>query len=280
MNTHMNSVSCHSDYLLGSSDAEQERLIRQAMRLAPSTERFFRDAGIGPGQRVLELGSGVGDVAMLAARLVGSSGEVVGIECDARSINRARARAAAAGLRNVSFLKADISHFLPNSRFDAAVGRYILQFLPAPVATLRSLVKSVKPGGIVAFQEVSFAPFIALSVNLPLWSALVSLHHQVAIRCGVNTEMGPALHRAFRDAGLPAPTMHLEIELGDDSDFARNISDATMSILPQLKRFDLSVEELGDLGTLQQRLQEEVAAANVAVPWLPLVGARCRTPSW
>ena len=66
-----------ADYPLGNTDAEHERLIRQAARVAPITERFFREAGIGLGQRVLDLGSGVGDVAMLAARLVGPSGEVV-----------------------------------------------------------------------------------------------------------------------------------------------------------------------------------------------------------
>src|SRR6266404_4235403 len=47
-------------YALGSTDAEQARLIRQAALLAPFTERFFRGAGIGPGQRVLDIGSGVG----------------------------------------------------------------------------------------------------------------------------------------------------------------------------------------------------------------------------
>jgi ubiquinone/menaquinone biosynthesis C-methylase UbiE len=41
------------------------------MRLEPLTERLFREAGIGAGQRVLDVGFGVGDVAMLAARLVG-----------------------------------------------------------------------------------------------------------------------------------------------------------------------------------------------------------------
>ena len=66
-----------SDYLLGSSDREHERLIRQAVRIAPLTERLLREAGIGPGQRVLDVGSSVGDVAMLAARLVGSAEEVV-----------------------------------------------------------------------------------------------------------------------------------------------------------------------------------------------------------
>jgi ubiquinone/menaquinone biosynthesis C-methylase UbiE len=265
------------NYLLGNSDAEHERLIRQANRLAPSTERFFREAGIGPRQRVLDLGSGVGDVAMLVARLVGPSGEVVGIERDHRAINRARTRAAAVGLHNVEFVETDIAHFLTGSRFDATVGRYILQFLPDPVATLRAVAQRVHPGGIIAFQEVSFAPFIALFAHLPLWSTVVSLHHEVAVRVGVNTEMGPALHNIFRDAGLPTPRMRLEMELGHDPDFARNVSDATLSIWPQIEKLDLQVQRLGDLTTLQQRLQDEIAGSNTVVPWLPLVGAWCRT---
>ena len=267
----------HDNYLLGNSDAEHERLIRQANRLASSTERFFREAGIGPGQRVLDLGSGVGDVAMLVARLVGPSGEVVGIERDYRSINRARTRAAAVGLHNLEFVETDIAHFSTDSRFDAAVGRYILQFLPDPVATLGSLAQRVHSGGIIAFQEVSFAPFIALFTHLPLWSTVVSLHHEVAVRVGVNTEMGPALHKIFRDAGLPTPQMRLEMELGNDSDFTRNLSDATLSIWPQIEKLNLHAEGLGDLRTLQQRLQDEMAASNTVVPWLPLVGAWCRT---
>src|SRR6266481_4888988 len=96
-----------SPYALGSTDAEHERLIRQAAGLAPLTERLFREAGIGPGQRVLDIGSGVGDVAVLAARLVGPSGEVMGVERDSRSIARARARVAKAGVHNVSFIQSD-----------------------------------------------------------------------------------------------------------------------------------------------------------------------------
>ena len=67
-----------SSYALGNTDAEHDRLIRQAAYLAPVTERLFREAGIGPGHRVLELGSGVGDVAMLVAGLVGPTGQVIG----------------------------------------------------------------------------------------------------------------------------------------------------------------------------------------------------------
>jgi ubiquinone/menaquinone biosynthesis C-methylase UbiE len=267
------------DYILGSSDTEHERLIQQARRLAPVTEGFFCEAGIGLGQRVLDLGSGVGDVAMLAALLVGPSGEVVAIERDVRSVNRARARAAEAGLHNIKFAETDIAHFSTDASFDAAVGRYILQFLPDPVATLRSLAQRVRPGGAIAFQECSFTPFLALSRHLPLWSACVSLLHEAAVRYGVNVEMGPALHKAFQDAGLPKPNMRLVMELGHDPEFTRWLSDGVRSgVSPHAEKLNLSLEELGDLDTLQQRLLEEVASSNTVVPWIPLVGAWCRTP--
>src|SRR4029077_2636650 len=108
-----------ADYPLGNTDAEYERLIRQAARVAPITERFFREAGIGLGQRVLDLGSGVGDVAMLVARLVGPSGEVVAIERDPRSIAKARARVTEAGLQNVSFTESDVGEIRDGKPFDA-----------------------------------------------------------------------------------------------------------------------------------------------------------------
>lgn len=164
----------------------------------------------GPGLRVLDVGSGVGDVAMLAARLVGHSGEVVGIEHDPRSIARARSRVANAGLHNVSFLQGDVSQPKSAGLFDATVGRFILQFVPDPVFALRHLAQLVRPGGVVAFQEVSYAPLLALSTHTPLWSACVSVARETILRSGANPEMGVALHRNFQEAGLPPPTMRME----------------------------------------------------------------------
>jgi len=262
-----------SPYALGSTDAEHERLIRQAAHLAPLTERLFRDAGIGPGQRVLDLGSGVGDVAMLAARLVGSSGEVVGVERDSRSITRARARVAEAGLHNVSFTECDVSQVQSAKPFDAAVGRFILQFVSDPVAVLLGLSQLVRPGGVLAFQEVSYGPFLLLSAHLPLWSAGVSLIHEAFQRAGANTEIGLALNRIFQEAGLPAPTMRMEILLGSHPDFTRWIYDLLCTLRPQIEKQNLSLEPLGDFETLPARLQSEVAASKSVVPFVALVGA-------
>jgi SAM-dependent methyltransferase len=208
-----------SPYSLGSTDAEHERLIWQASRLAPVTERLFCEAGIGPCQRVLDLGSGVGDVAMLAARLVGPSGEVVGVERDTHSIARARARVAEARLRNVTFTESDVTDVADDKPFDAAVGRFILEFLPDPLAALRSVSRLVRPGGVLAFHEPCYAPFLLLSAHLPLWSASASLIHQTLLRSGAHTEVGLDLHRIFLEAGLPRPTMRMDILLGSDPDF-------------------------------------------------------------
>ena len=128
----MTAASAGVPYVLGATEAEHGRLIRQAARLDPFTERLFRDAGIGTGQRVLDVGSGVGDVAMLAARLVGPSGEVVGVERDAGTIAKATARVAEARLRNVTFINADVSDVAISTPFDAAVGLSSCSFYPIP----------------------------------------------------------------------------------------------------------------------------------------------------
>jgi len=275
----MTTTNPTAQYALGSTDAEHERLIWQAARLAPLTERLFREAGIGPGQRVLDIGSGVGDVAMLAAKLVGPSGEVVGVERDSRSIARARSRVSEAGLHNVTLTQSDANQVASDRPFDAAVGRFILQFLPDPVAVLRSLSHLVRPGGVLAFQEVSYAPFLLLSAHLSLWSAAASLLHEAISRSGAKTEIGLALHRIFQEARLPPPAMRMEMLLGSDPDFTRWIYDLLCSLRPQIQQQNLSLEPLGDFATLPERLQAEVAASRTVVPFVALVGAWSRKPT-
>jgi ubiquinone/menaquinone biosynthesis C-methylase UbiE len=215
---------------------------------------------------------------MLAARMVGPAGAVVGIERDAGSIARARARVAEDGFSNVEFVQTDVAKYSTDELFDAVIGRCVLQFLPDPIATLRSLVKLVRSGGIVLMQEGSWAPYLALSAHLPLWSATVSLMHAAAIRSGVNLEMGPELHRVFQQAGLPAPRMRLVMELDSEPGFTRWLSDSLQSLQPTIQKLGLSTAAIGDLDSLAQRLHDEVASSNTVVPWIALVGAWCRKP--
>ena len=78
-------------------------LVLQSPFYGDLTERLFRTAGLQPGMRVLEVGCGVGDVSLLAARIVGPGGSVLGVDRAADSIETARGRAREAGLENVAF---------------------------------------------------------------------------------------------------------------------------------------------------------------------------------
>jgi SAM-dependent methyltransferase len=217
---------------------------------------------------VLDLGSGVGDVSLLLAGLVGPTGTVVGVERSAESIAQAEARVAAAGLRNVSFRQSDAAAVAASGPFDAVVGRFILMYLPQPAQTLRRLKALLRPDGAVAFLEPSWAAARGLSTHLPLYSACAGAIVAAFWASGVNPEMGHALHRAFLKAELPAPTMTIDILLGADEEFTRALSDILRSLEPGARRNGVSLDALGDLATLPSRLRSELQESGDPIAWL------------
>jgi SAM-dependent methyltransferase len=250
------------DYLMGNTDAEHRRLEQQAIRFEPVTERLFHEAGIGPGQRVMDLGAGFGDVSLLLSKLVGPTGEVIGLERDPRTITQARARAAAAGLRNLRFVECEVGNLPELGLFDAIVGRFILHFLPDPLAVLRSVLSSLRPGGVIAFQEPWNLPMLALLQRLPLWSSVASIIDQTLRAGGANPELGLALFDMFQDAGLPAPKVWQEIVMARSLEDADWYVDALRSLLPHAMALNLPIHELGDLETLAHRLVAEAKHAR------------------
>ena len=92
-----------NEYAWGDTDRERQRLASQGDALRPATERLFRVAGIGPGMRVLDCGSGGGDVSIIAAELVTSAGRVLGIDRDAKHVDAATRRVKDVGLNHVRF---------------------------------------------------------------------------------------------------------------------------------------------------------------------------------
>jgi ubiquinone/menaquinone biosynthesis C-methylase UbiE len=272
--------SSGESYVLGATEREHERLIRQSRIFNPLTERLFRSAGISRGQRVLDIGSGVGDVAMLVAELVGPSGEVVGVERDANTLVTARSRAAEAQLRNVSFVETDIRHVVSevNSKpFDAAVGRLILEFVPDPSAVLRSISKLVRPGGIIAFQDCYWAPLLQLTAPLSLWTKCTSLIYQVFERSGANMDMERLLYQTFLAAALPTPKMMIEIPVGDSPDIRRWVYDLFCTLYPQMEKYNLPTDDVGGIESLLSRLEAELDRTRTFAVCPGLIGAWSQT---
>ena len=138
-----------SDYQLGSADDELGRLELQGRALAPATYMIFDAAGIRPGMRVLDLGCGVGDVAFVAADLVGPDGYVVGVDRSPEALARARIRAEQRGLAQVEFFEGDIHDPAPGGPFDAVVERAVLMYVPDPAEVLRRQATVLRPSGLV-----------------------------------------------------------------------------------------------------------------------------------
>jgi SAM-dependent methyltransferase len=196
-------------YALGHSERELERLRVQASLIEPITRRFFVDAGIGAGMRVLDVGSGAGDVAFLVAELVGETGKVVGVDRVPAPLITARQRARARAVTNVSFLDGDPTEMSFDQRFDAVVGRYVLMYQPDPSATIRTLVTHLRPGAVVVFHE-PYRDGIRSFPPVPSYDRAWQLVDETLRRTGGDTTMGIKLHAAFVGAGLAPPSMRLE----------------------------------------------------------------------
>jgi SAM-dependent methyltransferase len=265
-----------SPYLMGRSDRETHRLIASAEVLRPFTRQVLLDAGLTPGMRVLDVGTGAGDVALLAAEIVGRGGSVVGVDANPQILRTAFERTQDAGLDHVSFVTADVRDAVLAGPFDAVVGRFVVMYLPDPAAAVRELAARLAPGGIVAFQEYNFtADSIRQSPPTPLWQRTWNWTIETIARAGLPSEPGFGLRGTFRDAGLREPTMRLSAYVGGGPDsFAYTwAAESLRSMLPLTLKLGVASADEVDIDTLADRLRAETVAADGVVKAPDLVGA-------
>jgi ubiquinone/menaquinone biosynthesis C-methylase UbiE len=254
------------EYVLGNSVQEQERLKMQARFLEKWTEQFFLHAGIQPGMRVLDLGCGMGDVSLLAARMVGPSGHVTGIDRDPVVIEKARERVRDQERdRQIEFVPADLLAFEANGDFDAVVGRFVLLFQPDPVAAIQHAAKQLRPKGVLVFHEMDFANPIRSFPDGTLFGEIYGLISETFRRSGYWCDLGLQLTRLFLDAGLPWPTIKAEVPVGGEpgSFIYRWITETLRSILPRAEDYGLASATDLDIDTLIARMEGEARTRQV-----------------
>jgi SAM-dependent methyltransferase len=266
-------------YLMGRSEAETRRLMAQHQLYSRFTRRLLEDAGITEGMKVLDVGSGAGDVALLAAELVGPTGSVVGVDQDPGVLDTARARAEASGLTNVSFHAGDLSEGVTDDGFDAVVGRLVLLYVPDPAETLRVLIERLKPRGIVAFGEFNFLPeSMVTRPPTPSGESLWAWMQAVVGGIGLDPATGYHLRNTFLDAGLPEPEMNVCAPVGGGPDFPGYDygAESLRSMLPLILKLGIATEEEVEIDTMAQRLRAEVVASGGVIKTPELVGAWTR----
>ena len=262
------------EYVFTNRREEQRRLECQAELFDPLTETLFTSAGLAPGMRVLDLGSGAGDVAMLAARFTGPEGVVVGVERDGEAVSAARARIDSAGLRNVHFIQGDVQTLANvEGGFDAVVGRLVLMYLRDPAAALSRAAELLRPGGLVCFHEGDMAYDWAHPMT-PLWTQVRAWFLATLERAGVATRMGLSLHRTFLAAGLPTPQQILNagVRAGPEAP-TWGWANVVGGVVPLMERFGIATQADVQPSTLAQRLLEDTVANDGIVITPPLVGA-------
>lgn len=261
---------------------EQRRLVVLGGLSEPNTERVFREAGLGPGMRVLDLGSGAGDVAMLVARLVGAHGSVVGVERSAEAVAGVQRRIAQAGYDNVSVIQGDISALdvvldVRESSFDAVVGRAILMYLPDPAAVVRASAQRLRPGGLLCFREPDMT-YDWVAPRSPLWDQVRGWFLQTATRVGFNPRMAFQLPRALREAGLPHPELRLDAVIGQGPNAPVDFwADFVRGLVPAMEKLGVSTAAEVDAPTLAERLKTETEAHDGIVLCPLIVTAWTRT---
>jgi Methyltransferase domain len=214
-------------------------LIEQGRFIGELTEHVLRLAGLGPGMRVLDVGCGAGDVTFLAARLVGAEGFVIGVDRSAEAIAVARERARG--------------------------------------ARLCRLLANLRPGGVAAFHEVNLAS-VTSEPRCALFQAAIDRIADAFTRAGFDPRTGIRLRRIFREAGLPAPQMHLEgrVESGPDSPLYALTEQMTRSLLPVMER--TGVATAGEVGvdTLAVRLRDEAVARDAVLVFAGIGAWACK----
>jgi ubiquinone/menaquinone biosynthesis C-methylase UbiE len=133
--------------------------------------KVFPSLAVQKGDKVVDAGCGFGDTAIQLARLVGPAGSVLAVDCCDGFLGYARRDAKAAGIDNVTFLEADVQNYPFKPVHDFCFSRFGTQFFENPVAGLRNMRTSLKPGGMmtmIVWRGINDNPWLGFAKQIVL----------------------------------------------------------------------------------------------------------------
>ena len=220
--------------------------------------KIFPSLEVREGDQVVDAGCGFGDTAIQLARLVGPAGSVLAVDCCDGFLAYGRQDAKAAGISNVTFLEADVQSYPFKPVHDFCFSRFGTQFFENPVAGLRNMRATLKPGGtmtMVVWRGIKDNPWLGHAKDVVL--KYLPPPGENALSCGP----GP-----FSMADTAVVTRQLEIAGYKDIQFEQ--VDAELFVgkdVDDAVAFQLALGPAGEVyreaGELGEQRHDEIAAA-------------------
>lgn len=220
--------------------------------------KIFPSLEVHEGDQVVDAGCGFGDTAIQLARMVGPSGSVLAVDCCDGFLAYGRQDAKAAGITNVTFLEADVQAYPFKPVHDFCFSRFGTQFFENPVAGLRNMRATLKPGGVmtmVVWRGIKDNPWLGHAKDIVL--KYLPPPGENALTCGP----GP-----FSMADTAVVTKQLEIAGYKDIQFEQ--VDAELFVgndVDDAVAFQLAIGPAGEVyreaGELGEQRHDEIAAA-------------------
>lgn len=186
---------------LGYPPESLDRIPGGALESFAGVGYFFDLAGLSPGERVLDLGSGSGLDAFFAAGVVGAGGSVVGVDMTEEQLAKAERLRATAGYSQVTFTLGHIEDLpFPDGSFDCVISNGVINLSADKPAVFREAARVLRPGGRLALADIVTAePLTAKIVcNTDLWAACIG-----------GAAQADSYQQAIADAGFTVESMRM-----------------------------------------------------------------------
>ena len=145
----------HLAHLLGYDDAWLDGIPEGSLASFAGTGNPFRLGALPQGERVVDVGCGAGFDSLIAARMVGTEGCVVGVDMTPAMLAKAREGAAEAGHANITFREGYAEALpVPDDWAGVVISNGVLNLIPDKAAALREMARVLKPGGRLQIADI------------------------------------------------------------------------------------------------------------------------------
>lgn len=193
-------------YILGTHDAELERLGLQHRIWSEYAFALWERAGFRPGQTILDVGCGPGYATMDMARLLGPSTRIVAIDESQRFISFLNAQKQAQALDTIETRLGDVQQLgdcdIAPASIDAAYCRWVLCWVKDPAAVVAGVARALKPGGVFAVQDYFNYLSLTLAPRSEAFTKIVQGVGASQRASGGDPDLAGRLPKMFLDNGL------------------------------------------------------------------------------